>query len=116
MTDAAQDTSEMSHEAVCVPDEDKRTPEQQEVIDILYAMKQDPEFQSMCLLGKDGVLRSWDADSNVVDAVPLRPALIKAFFEASTAEQSPKKNGSTHPSTSSLSRRLKNIEKEIRRS
>ena len=32
-------------------------------------------------MAKTGVLRSWDADSNVVDAVPLRPALIKAFFE-----------------------------------
>lgn len=44
-------------------------------------MKQDPELQGLFSLDMDGVLRSWDADRNVVDAVPLSPELIKAYNE-----------------------------------
>jgi hypothetical protein len=49
-------------------------------------MHQDPTLQGISWLGKDGVLRSLDADRNVVDAVPLRPELIEAFFETMPPE------------------------------
>lgn len=32
-------------------------------------------------MGEDGVLRSFGADREIVDAVPLRPELIRAHFE-----------------------------------
>lgn len=53
----------------------------EEVRTILYNMEQDPSLMGISSLGRDGVLRSWTADRDVVDAVPLRPALIKAYLD-----------------------------------
>lgn len=52
-----------------------------EIQTILYSMEQDPSLMGISGLGKDGVLRSWTADRDVVDAVPLRPVLIKAYLD-----------------------------------
>lgn len=48
---------------------------------MMRKMEHAPDLQGISSLGEDGVMRSWDADRNVVDAVPLTPELIKAYFE-----------------------------------
>ncbi|KAM0203255.1 hypothetical protein ACHAQI_010509 [Fusarium lateritium] len=44
-------------------------------------MKRDPTLMGISQLGLDGISRSLTADREVVDAVPLSPALIKAILD-----------------------------------
>jgi hypothetical protein len=44
-------------------------------------MNSDPTGQGMSALGYDGVLRTFDADRNVVDAVGLNTAQIREYYE-----------------------------------
>ncbi len=60
-------------------DDRENSPAQKELTKILVHMKEDA--MGISGLGEDGVLRSWDADRNVVDATPLRPDLIKAYLD-----------------------------------
>ncbi|KAF9776091.1 hypothetical protein IL306_005756 [Fusarium sp. DS 682] len=57
------------------------SPEQKELSDILCNMDRDPDLMGCADLGKDGVFRFLDANSNIHYAVPLRPALIKALLD-----------------------------------
>jgi hypothetical protein len=57
------------------------SPEQKEVSDILRRMECDPYLPVYVHLGSDGVIRLLDADSNILHAEPLRPALIKGFLD-----------------------------------
>ncbi|KAK5659117.1 hypothetical protein OQA88_1207 [Cercophora sp. LCS_1] len=52
-------------------------PDQAELSAILRSWKMDPD--GIISLGNDGVLRSLTADRDVIDAVGLRPGLIKAM-------------------------------------
>ena len=54
---------------------------QQELSAILKPFQHDPTLNGVWSLGKDGVLRSLTADREVIDAVVLRPELIKAFLD-----------------------------------
>jgi hypothetical protein len=58
---------------------DRNDPDQQEVTAILAKFNKDP--LSVISLGKDGVLRTLSADRAVLDAVGLRPQLVKAFLD-----------------------------------
>ena len=44
-------------------------------------MKRDPNGQGMSGLGLDGVLRTFDAERNVLDAVGLNPAQIREYYD-----------------------------------
>ncbi|PQE29747.1 hypothetical protein CJF32_00000400 [Rutstroemia sp. NJR-2017a WRK4] len=48
---------------------------------MLRDIKHDPILNGILALGKDGILRSLTADREVVDAVALRPELLKAFLD-----------------------------------
>ncbi|KAK6065432.1 hypothetical protein SCUP234_11247 [Seiridium cupressi] len=54
-------------------------PDQRALTPILKGLKQDLSMMGCVALGNDGVLRSLDADRNVVDAVGLSPKLVEAF-------------------------------------
>lgn len=54
---------------------------QKELSQILRPIKHDLTLNGVFSLGKDGVLRSLTADRSVVDAVALRPELIKALLD-----------------------------------
>ncbi|WZH42234.1 uncharacterized protein QYS62_003224 [Fusarium acuminatum] len=51
------------------------------VWDILKSMKSDPDGNGICALGYDGVLRTFDLERNVVDAVGLNPTQIIEYYE-----------------------------------
>ncbi|KAH6970233.1 hypothetical protein DER45DRAFT_590571 [Fusarium avenaceum] len=51
------------------------------VWDILKEMKSDPDGNGISGLGYDGVLRSFDLERNVVDAVGLNPTQILEYYE-----------------------------------
>ncbi|KAK1831034.1 hypothetical protein QBC39DRAFT_352715 [Podospora conica] len=61
----------------CLPPELRDDPDQIELTAILRSLKLDPH--GVICPGQDGVLRSLTADRDVIDAVGLRPALIKAM-------------------------------------
>lgn len=44
-------------------------------------MKRDPDGQGISALGYDGVLRTFDAERNVLDAVGLNPAQIREYYD-----------------------------------
>ncbi|KAG7407396.1 hypothetical protein Forpe1208_v013563 [Fusarium oxysporum f. sp. rapae] len=48
---------------------------------ILKSMKKDPGGNGINALGYDGVLRSFDLERNVVDAVGLNPTQIREYYE-----------------------------------
>ncbi|KAM0290837.1 hypothetical protein ACHAPQ_011690 [Fusarium lateritium] len=54
---------------------------QKEVTLIMRTMKRDATLMGISQLGLDGIYRSLTADREVVDAVPLTPALIKAMLD-----------------------------------
>jgi hypothetical protein len=54
---------------------------QEELSQLLRCLQHDPTLNGILNLGKDGVLRSLTADREVVDAIGLRPELIKAFLD-----------------------------------
>ncbi|EED15561.1 conserved hypothetical protein [Talaromyces stipitatus ATCC 10500] len=54
---------------------------QRELSHILNSIQHDITLQGVLSIGKDGVLRSLTADRKVVDAVGLRPELIKAMLD-----------------------------------
>ncbi|KAF5026745.1 hypothetical protein F66182_1164 [Fusarium sp. NRRL 66182] len=56
-------------------------PAQKELSAILLTMDTDPTLLGITILGKDGVLRAFTADREVVYAVPLTPPLIKALLD-----------------------------------
>ncbi|SPJ72601.1 uncharacterized protein FTOL_02330 [Fusarium torulosum] len=49
--------------------------------DIFKSMKKDPDGNGINALGYDGVLRSFDPERNVVDAVGLNPTQIREYYE-----------------------------------
>jgi hypothetical protein len=49
--------------------------------EILDSMKHDPDGNGINALGYDGVLRSFDPERNVVDAVGLNPTQIREYYE-----------------------------------
>ncbi|RKK97291.1 hypothetical protein BFJ68_g14079 [Fusarium oxysporum] len=48
---------------------------------ILKSMKKDPDGNGINALGYDGVLRSFDLERNVVDAVGLNPTQIREYYK-----------------------------------
>lgn len=48
--------------------------------DIRTSMKRDPDGNGISSLGHDGVLRTFDAERNVLDAVGLNPTQIKEHY------------------------------------
>lgn len=62
-------------------DEQAQRETQKELSKILKPLQHDPTLNGILHLGKDGVLRSLSADREVVDAVALRPELIKALLD-----------------------------------
>ncbi|PQE15864.1 hypothetical protein CJF31_00008470 [Rutstroemia sp. NJR-2017a BVV2] len=54
---------------------------QKELSRILRDIKHDLTLNGILALGKDGILRSLTADREVVDAVSLRPELMKALLD-----------------------------------
>lgn len=49
--------------------------------DIRRSMKRDPDGRGISGLGYDGVLRTFDAERNVLDAVGLNPAQIREYYD-----------------------------------
>ncbi|CCT61519.1 uncharacterized protein FFB20_13065 [Fusarium fujikuroi] len=49
--------------------------------DIQRSMKRDPEGHGISALGYDGVLRTFDAERNVLDAIGLNPAQVREYYE-----------------------------------
>ena len=49
--------------------------------DIMSSIKRDPDGNGLSALGYDGVLRTFDAERNVVDAVGLNPTQIREYYE-----------------------------------
>lgn len=48
---------------------------------IRRSMKRDPEGHGISALGYDGVLRTFDNERNVLDAVGLNPAQIREYYD-----------------------------------
>ncbi|KAH7035962.1 uncharacterized protein B0I36DRAFT_347671 [Microdochium trichocladiopsis] len=59
----------------------QRMIENMSVYDILGSMKKAPAGQGIDALGYDGVLRRFDGERNVVDAVGLNPAQIREYYD-----------------------------------
>ncbi|CEI67988.1 hypothetical protein FVEN_g7739 [Fusarium venenatum] len=58
------------------------SPEQQEMSDILHKTESyDLDLLGIADLGRDGIFRFLDADRNILYAIALRPALIKALLD-----------------------------------
>ncbi|KAH7029255.1 uncharacterized protein B0I36DRAFT_374826 [Microdochium trichocladiopsis] len=51
------------------------------VRDLMRAMIRDPNGKGIGSLGYDGVLRTFDAERNVLDAIRLNPAQIREYYE-----------------------------------
>ncbi|CZR35749.1 uncharacterized protein FPRO_00128 [Fusarium proliferatum ET1] len=49
--------------------------------DIQRSMKRDPDGHGITALGFDGVLRTFDAERNVLDAVGLNPSQIREYYD-----------------------------------
>lgn len=49
--------------------------------DIKRSMKRDPDGNGISALGYDGVLRTFDNDRNVLDAVGLNPTQIREYYD-----------------------------------
>ncbi|KAF5254017.1 hypothetical protein FANTH_1199 [Fusarium anthophilum] len=49
--------------------------------DIRRLMKRDPDGHGISALGYDGVLRTFDAERNVLDAVGLSPEQVREYYE-----------------------------------
>ncbi|TPX14486.1 uncharacterized protein E0L32_005450 [Thyridium curvatum] len=49
--------------------------------DIRKSMKDDPNGKCITMLGWDGVLRIFDAERNILDAVGLNPAQIREYYD-----------------------------------
>ncbi|KXJ88456.1 hypothetical protein Micbo1qcDRAFT_17351 [Microdochium bolleyi] len=49
--------------------------------EVQTSMKRASDGQGISLLGYDGVLRTFDAERNVVDAVGLNPAQIREYYD-----------------------------------
>lgn len=49
--------------------------------DIMRSMKKDPDGNGMSALGYDGVLRTFDKERNVLDAVGLNPTQIREYYD-----------------------------------
>ncbi|KAF4947585.1 hypothetical protein FGADI_10316 [Fusarium gaditjirri] len=49
--------------------------------EIMRSMKRDPDGYGMSALGFDGVLRTFDAERNILDAVGLSPTQIREYYE-----------------------------------
>ncbi|KAG5744881.1 hypothetical protein H9Q70_012426 [Fusarium xylarioides] len=49
--------------------------------DVRKLMKRDPEGHGISALGFDGVLRTFDAERNVLDAVGLNPTQIREYYD-----------------------------------
>jgi len=62
-------------------DEQTQDETQKELSETLECLQHDPTLNGVWSCGKDGVLRSLTADREVVDAVALRPELIKALLD-----------------------------------
>ncbi|PNP48206.1 hypothetical protein THARTR1_10347 [Trichoderma harzianum] len=48
--------------------------------DIQRSMKKDPDGHGISSLGYDGVLRTFDNDRNILDAVGLNPTQIREYY------------------------------------
>jgi hypothetical protein len=62
-------------------DMEQQMANQKELSQILRDIKHDPTLNGIVALGKDGIFRSLTADREVVDAVALRPELMKALLD-----------------------------------
>ncbi|KAF5670488.1 hypothetical protein FHETE_4395 [Fusarium heterosporum] len=49
--------------------------------EIFDSMKEEPEGKSVNCLGYDGVLRKFDVERNIIDAIGLNPAQIREYYE-----------------------------------
>lgn len=49
--------------------------------DIKRSMKKDPDGHGISALGYDGVLRTFDNERNVLDAVGLNPTQIREYYD-----------------------------------
>lgn len=49
--------------------------------DIFVSMKKDPDGHGISALGYDGVLRTFDNERNVLDAVGLNPTQIREYYD-----------------------------------
>ncbi|RSL78804.1 hypothetical protein CEP51_007879 [Fusarium floridanum] len=49
--------------------------------DIRRSMKKDPDGHGISALGYDGVLRTFDNERNVLDAVGLNPTQIREYYD-----------------------------------
>ncbi|KAI1354000.1 hypothetical protein F5Y01DRAFT_274945 [Xylaria sp. FL0043] len=49
--------------------------------DIRRSMKRDPDGHGISALGYDGVLRTFDKERNVLDAVGLNPTQIREYYD-----------------------------------
>ncbi|KAG4255665.1 hypothetical protein FPRO03_04614 [Fusarium proliferatum] len=58
----------------------------------MLKMKDDPILTGIRMLGSDGIFRSLDTDSNVVDAVTFTPSLIKALLDRAPYDAEPEKS------------------------
>jgi hypothetical protein len=47
----------------------------------MRSMKHDPDGHGISALGYDGVLRTFDKERNVLDAVGLNPAQIREYYD-----------------------------------
>ncbi|GIJ84829.1 hypothetical protein Asppvi_003680 [Aspergillus pseudoviridinutans] len=65
----------------CIRREEDYPPDQQELSQILRDMRQALDPMGITSLGADGVFRYLTADRDVIDAVGLRPGLIKALLD-----------------------------------
>ena len=63
------------------PNQQTQTDPQKQLSNLLQPLQHDPTLNGILHLGKDGVLRSLTAARDVVDAVALPPALIKALLD-----------------------------------
>ncbi|KAF4993605.1 hypothetical protein FGRMN_6323 [Fusarium graminum] len=49
--------------------------------EVFASMKREPDEKGVNCLGYDGVLRKFDLDRNIIDAVGLNPAQIREYYE-----------------------------------
>ncbi|KAM0351874.1 hypothetical protein ACHAPU_002387 [Fusarium lateritium] len=49
--------------------------------EVFASMKEDPEGKSVNCLGYDGVLRKFDVERNIIDAVGLNPTQIREYYQ-----------------------------------
>ncbi|KAG5790720.1 hypothetical protein H9Q69_010214 [Fusarium xylarioides] len=73
-------TEKLQEDAQVLTDQQPAT-DNMSLRDIRKSMKRDPEGHGISALGFDGVLRTFDAERNVLDAVGLNPTQIREYYD-----------------------------------